>query len=104
MGNANISKNDNHNTNSNSSNNGGGGCNTKKFNNNKKGGGKGSKKFFGANKRKGFNRKITDGVLKNIFILSDKGIPISGQCKKFSKSEQIYTDNKGLSHVATCIK
>ena len=92
------------NTNANKSNNGGGGCNTRKFNNKKKGGRKGSRKRNGASKEKGFNRNFFDGVLKNIVISSNKGIPIAGQYKKFIKNAQTYADNNGLSHVAACIK
>ena len=84
------------NTNANNSNNGGGSCNTRRFNNKKKGSGKGSSKCNGANEGKGFSGAMTDGVLNNIVILSENGMPVAGQCKKFNKSPQTYADNKGM--------
>ena len=102
MGTANNSNNVGRNLKANNSTSNSGGGHNNRQNNNKKGHGKGT----GNNntRGKGFNGIITESVMRNIVLATDKGIPVAGQSKKFTKCVKAYADEKGVSYIVTCIK
>ena len=55
-------------------------------------------------KGKGFSGTAKDGPLAGIILATDRTVPLLGLVKKFLECLQAYANDKGMEHVAHCIK